>query len=720
MSRLAGLGLLQISALCVGLFSQETKQILARQNSLADKTGWSCSVESEGDKNFKMAFGVGNGKDWKYLSLPFASKPQRIYRLKVEVDSHSVALSLDDEVARIKTIGTLFSPDSPLFLASRFKSPTIGSPYPWILGIKFIKVEGFAGSNPIFKKSVPDEKNPDPVLLGPDSWLAFSNGVFLMSRAQSPGMSLPRMDFDKIRIEAEFTLVGEAEFKKALDGAAPFVDTFGQYIRNHWTGKVSSQEDLVSTALMEEAAIEGKKRPEGFDAFGGITTSGFQFQAKGFYYTVKKKGFWWLVTPLGNPCFYLGLCGAGYGAETRVAGRESWFQNLPSPTGAWSSPRAEVTPPIDSACVNFNIVNLFRKFGDRWPERSRAIDVARTLDAGFSGWGKWVLPYWRGQLPYIEVIPRNTLHDRSGLPGNHPDVFDSKVRDAIMQNLREIILPKRSWSNLVGWSVGNEADEQIKTPEINARLAVSGGEAKRALLTHLFTNVCGNDIARLRQLSGEPSLQSPSDLIDKPVKLSDKAAVESLRIFFARAYHRFWYEAVKECDPNHLVFSGWLISSDIADWEAAGAWCDVVGWDHYSQDYNYTAERDQVESLLARLDKPGFCGEFGFPNWDNGIRGHSAYGTHTNTEGMSAQGYERWVGAAAKTPNCIGISWFTYRDQPITGRNQGKNEPAFSLGEENHAFGLVDVTDTPKRVLFESMKKANTEAARLRIQAMGQ
>ena len=50
---------------------------------------------------------------------------------------------------------------------------------------------------------------------------------------------------------------------------------------------------------------------------------------------------------------------------------------------------------------------------------------------------------------------------------------------------------------------------------------------------------------------------------------------------------------------------------------------------------------------------------------------------------------------ALKRPNIVGAHWFTFRDQPLTGRRDG----------ENYQVGLVDVCDTPYKELTDAMRE---------------
>ena len=58
----------------------------------------------------------------------------------------------------------------------------------------------------------------------------------------------------------------------------------------------------------------------------------------------------------------------------------------------------------------------------------------------------------------------------------------------------------------------------------------------------------------------------------------------------------------------------------------------------------------------------------------------------------------------------VGVEWFEYRDEPISGRGNHTGESnessALVLGE-NYAFGMIDGTDRPKYDRVSKVRSAN-------------
>ncbi|MCZ7600590.1 MAG: hypothetical protein M5U09_26650 [Gammaproteobacteria bacterium] len=173
--------------------------------------------------------------------------------------------------------------------------------------------------------------------------------------------------------------------------------------------------------------------PQDFDRFGGWLKAGWQSQASGYYRVEQKQDVWWLITPEGNPCFYLGICGAP-GLDwprTPTTGREYLFEWLPERGGeygaAWSKNAWGGEDAVDYFA--FQVVNLIRRApGADW--RAAAVERCRqrVKAFGFHGLGKW------GRLDGLTRTPVLNLH---GVPklDRHPDPFDP----AILAQMRQLI-----------------------------------------------------------------------------------------------------------------------------------------------------------------------------------------------------------------------------------------------------------------------------------------
>jgi len=473
---------------------------------------------------------------------------------------------------------------------------------------------------------------------------------------------------------------------------APLVDKYGQAVAARCPSKVTGDAQLAAAAREEtrRAAAWGPSAAQ--DAYGGDRRAGWREPATGYYRTIKKDGFRWLLTPLGSPCFYTGLCIAPAPAwdKTPTTGREWLWESLPPRAGATSAAWAKNSWGESGAVDYFapHAANMVRKYGPGWQESEKTLTARRLRVWGFSGLGKWCEP-----LPGVPDIP---VLDLSGIPklARHQDVFDPAVQSAISANLASEIAPRRSDPTVVGWSIGNEYDGIITAQEVKDILAMPEAvPARRALLDEARTHLVGSN----------------------PAKFTD-ADLEHLRRFYADRYYDFLYRTVKTIDPNHLYLGfwisiGWWVNDE--DWRLIARHCDVVGYDYYSPAF---APPDFAK-LLREAGKPALCGEFSFPPTYDGARGFGVYGAaRAQDDADAGRRYGRWVGEAARNPACVGVCWFQYRDEPITGRGPGHG-PDLVYGE-HYAFGLVDVADTPKWELVAPVRAENLAAAGQRSAAM--
>ncbi len=234
--------------------------------------------------------------------------------------------------------------------------------------------------------------------------------------------------------------------------------------------------------------------------------------------------------------------------------------------------------------------------------------------------------------------------------------------------------------------------------------------AKRALLDHALDQMYTGSLATLAEAWGV-TLASRDDLYAARPILPE-TDVETLRCWYADQWYGAIYDIIKGIDPNHLViapwsYPGWWGSEQ--DWYIQARHCDLMGYDRYAMDY----EDADMARLKAGIGVPTFCGEFSFPPTYGFERGYGLYpSSWVEDEADAGQHYYDWVKAAAKDPSCVGLSWFQYRDQPLTGRGPGSG--AELVYGEHYAFGAVTVTDRPKWPLVNRMREANLSAAEWR------
>jgi hypothetical protein len=493
----------------------------------------------------------------------------------------------------------------------------------------------------------------------------------------------------------------------------PLVDAYGQCTYSDFPGRVKDEADLVADVAAEDAVLAQMPPPAEMDQYGGYRRAGWSEAGTGFFRVRERDGFWWLITPEGNPCFYLGvsvLPGHNW-SVTPVTGRESLFAWLPPREAPWSSAwvRDRWERGEQADCVNLYQANLMRKYGAASWSDAAVGRLRRRLRAwGFGGGGKWDALYGVVTTPVLYVPTPKLVA--------HPDVFDPEVRAALRRDFAARIEPHRRDPYVLGWSYQNEGEALITRREIAAILASpTVSPSKRALLDYALDAVYSGSLGRLSAAWQLDVTSREALYMTAPEPPS--ADLEKLRLWYADRYFATIYATIKGIDPDHLVIAPWVLpglweSED--DWRLLARHCDVVGYDRYSARYH----DDDLARLQAAADKPTLCGEFSFPATYDGRRGFGRFPTVAVRDDEEAGlRYYDWIREASRDPYCVGLLWFQYVDQPVTGRGPGSG--AATIYGENYAEGLVTGTDRPKWPLVCHVREANLQAVPWRLEAMG-
>ncbi|MBM3476838.1 MAG: glycosyl hydrolase [Armatimonadetes bacterium] len=671
--------------------AQNCRFYYAGQYDFAGKKGFYLDVEGCELSTLRFILGVADGNEWRFPAVVPPFEAGRRYDAHVEVTPENARVFLDGKLVAESPGGFMPAP-GPV---------EVNITYPWFADI---------GDYLMVQESVAvtvsrDGKEVAEIERSFAKEAARPIPLQIFERGAPTQLDLKPQPGDSLTIDTTF----RAE-SSDLVSMSPVIDRYGQNRYAEWAEKVTADDQLKADIDAEDKRLAEMPPSADYDRYGGYKASAWKEQATGFFRTVKRDGMWWLITPEGNPCFYLGVSAgpATTWETTPVSDREWLYEWLPGrdegPWNAgWSSNQWGV-PGIDYYC--FQTANLIRKYGAEWQQRATEQHNRRLQTFGFSGAGKWGGVAGRVRVP---VIGRGATPNVAG----HPDVFDANVLATFRAELEKQIAPDREDPFILGWSLGNEYGEIITRNEVHAVLQMGADvPAKRALIDHVVQDTYGGSAeraaaawkVRTTTLAGlyatQPTLP-PEDL-------------EKARLLYADRYYSFIYRTVKEIDPNHLYLGFWIVPGwweSEEDWRVSAPYCDVIGYDRYSRDYG----GELLRRLQKETGKPTLCGEFSIPAWYGGLRGFGRYPTWAETDAESGGFYQGWVRGATADPYCVGLIWFFYRDQPLTGRGPGRGpQPVYG---EHYAFGLVTGTDRVKWDLCTRMREINLQAARLRLGA---
>lgn len=545
------------------------------------------------------------------------------------------------------------------------------------------------------------------------------------------------------------------------------VDGYGQFTRRVWPDKVNRDSQLRRLLGIATAAEEpwNRQLPER-DRFGGLRGRA-RFEPSGFFRTEKQDGRWYLVTPDGHPFYSLGVNAVTrQHSQTYVQGREMMFVALPAPQetmalfyghgdsrstvganrdreyahGRWFDfysanryraqaetacdshepcapcrvrrPGQEPLPDAESRDESACGVLRIQAMNALWPEQT----LNRLEAWGFNTLGNWsdAELHEARRMPY--VLPLSIAGDYASIPtgydwwGAMPDPFDPRFAMAAERTVAIAARGRRDDPWLIGYFADNELAWAAPGNTPQARYALAYGTlrqttdvpAKRAFLKQLrdryrnqqgLAQAWGIDLPAW-ELMEDPGFEAPLPSPDHP------AIEEDLQRFlrlYADTYFRTLADALAWHAPNHLLLGGRFSVVTPEALAACAHYCDVLSFNLYTR-----APQQGLDIQAVRaLDKPVLISEFSFGSRDRGP--FWAGPLEVPSENARGAAYAHFLERALAEPEIVGLHWFQYLDQPVTGR---------LLDGENGHIGLVAITDVPFDGFVDAVRRANLDLLR--------
>jgi hypothetical protein len=438
-----------------------------------------------------------------------------------------------------------------------------------------------------------------------------------------------------------------------LDGGAPLIDDFGQYIHALWPDKATSREQLDREWRQEERMLVPKAvvRPSRYGGFAGPRR-----KATGFFRVEKIDGRWWFIDPEGARFWSTGVNGAGLAPpRTRIVGRDKSFASIPTAAQLPSSAQAE---PLRDP-VSFFVANEIKRFGADWQTGAALLTARRMRAWGLNtAYGPELNASLNGaptRQPYVYPLPG--WQRAPGAIMGMPDVYSPEFPRRVDAEAAQQLAPYRDDPWMIGYFIGNEPPWPAREGELVDRV------------------LAGAD-SQLKQRFKAALAKGDTPAVRK--QLVHAAFSKYLEIVNA---------AVRRADPNHLNL-GIRFGGTPPD--------DVIalarGFDVYSMNkYRWAPPKDFIDRVYAIQNLPILIGEFHFGVPERGLA-PGLVQTMSQTERGVAYSY--YVENAAAHPAIVGTHWYQWIDQPATGRFDG----------ENYNIGWIDVTDRPYPELVAAAK----------------
>jgi|GEM_PF-2204993 hypothetical protein len=473
------------------------------------------------------------------------------------------------------------------------------------------------------------------------------------------------------------------------------VDRYGQYSREEWPGKITSDGQLRADASREWEKLSSLAPDSArFDRYGG-RRDGKVYRATGFFRLEKIDGRWWFITPEGNRFFLQGVdavswCENGYNTPLLNSGGSprKEFSELPDRT---LFPEAYHTP----GKVNFLAANLKRKYGQDFDRKFRDIARRRLQAWGFNSTAKWGWGETIG-LPYIEDSHAGAVN-RIGKNYRAIDMYDPDFARKVEPAVKAVCDRRRGDPMLIAYSMENENGWSEELVGLILKEPASCF-AKAAFLDFL-TRKRNGDFTRVAALFGFPGADR-TELLNTELDITPipSTEVQEFINLSSQRYHRILRELFRKHDPDHLFMGAAHCPKQSIDWyEGATRHVDFLGFNIYGLSLGWV-ERDM--DRLLKADTPFAVLEYAFVTESRGYRAYSGNNT-VRTQTDRGTGFRIFTEQAAVNPLCLGFGYFIYWDQPVSRRSLPNGE--------SHNFGLVSQCDQPYYEMLEGVKAANAK-----------
>ncbi|MBU1285308.1 MAG: beta-agarase [Gammaproteobacteria bacterium] len=557
------------------------------------------------------------------------------------------------------------------------------------------------------------------------------SGALDLSKVSAVTLSMPQPKAAQHILISQFGVTDEQFATAAYAG---IVDSYGQYARADWPGKVKNDEQLQQAVAQEQKQLHAwlAERPAQ-DKFAGWT-GGQPFEASGFFRTEKRDGRWYLVTPEGHPFYSLGVNAVTtQQSATYVEGREAMFAGLPQPGEALAAYFGTSDSRSDTGAnqgrafasgrwFDFYKANLQRSYGQLDPAAWRTLSQDRLQAWGFNTLGNWSDPTFGGDTRMPFSIPLSIHGDYATIStgvdwwGAMPDPFDPRFAMATERAVAIASRDHRENPWLLGYFADNELAWAGPADDPNGRYALAYATlrlstdvpAKRAFLKQLrdkYRNHNGLSRAWGIELPAWELMEDPG--FQAPLPSAEFPAIEKDMQAFLRLYAATYFKTIADSldwhAPNHLLLGGRFASSIPEAVNACAEFCDVLSFNFYTREpqhgYDFAA--------LRQLDKPLMVTEFHFGSRDRGPFWGGVAEVYKEEERGPA--YAHFLAKALEEPQIVGLHWFQYLDQPVTGR---------LLDGENGHLGLVGITDRPWDGFVKAVRKANLDVPKTLLETV--
>lgn len=487
-------------------------------------------------------------------------------------------------------------------------------------------------------------------------------------------MHMPVKD-ERIEIADAYLTVGDPGDKYLSD--TPAVDEFGQWALGEFEGKIHSEEELKAEWTKEDSEIAAYKNTR-FSKYGGDLSR--KTTATGFFQVKKISGKWWFVDPEGYLFLSISSNGISPGGGGMVRNPIKGIYTDKAPEGFTApdlsvmrqfsrgrqpEPRRDFRGKvIPDEYIWLTAWNQYRRFGsENVQQKANQLVVDRMNLWGMNTIGNWssrdVINL--NQKPFM--VSLSGVGIQNGILGM-PDVYSADFASAIEEGVRKSVEPFVENKMLIGYFIGNEP-------------------------------TWSNKELRLCELIGQADDKLPLKMAmtDYLTKHGDTPAAR--KKFVYETFEKFLStvnDALKKYDSNHLNlgirYGSGVPSAEVL--ELSKKYFDVYSFNNYGIEPNL----HNMDIIYKATGMPMIIGEYHFGTTDRGLGESLVRVTSQEDRGIAYRNYSE---KAFSHKALIGLSWFTWYDQPFFGRGDG----------ENYNIGIIDATDRPYEWMIKAIKSVS-------------
>jgi len=376
----------------------------------------------------------------------------------------------------------------------------------------------------------------------------------------------------------------------------PMFNEFGQWNLGEYEGKIKSEDQLRQQWAAEDKEQVSTK-PYNYSKYGGYLHK--KVKAAGFFRTEKVDGRWWFVDPEGYLFLSVGVdCVApGNGGNAlNIDKRRNLYKELP-PEGKGFDAQTPNT-------ANFGVWNLYRRYGDDYPQKSREMIIKRMDKWGLNTIANWSSPEVTRLNKKAYMFQMGGLGTEGALMGL-ADVYAPEFNAKLDAAIKKIVEPNRENPWLIGYFVANEPAWLEQETRL-CQMILDGKD--RPIKSKLTNYLAGNDTPERRK----------------------QFLYETFRLFLEAVN-----KTVKQYDPNHLNLGmrfGHVPPKEVQN--ICKDYFDVFSFNCY----DLYPRKEFMDQILDGIGLPMIIGEYHFGTVDRGMA-QSLWQVNTQQEGGVAYRY---------------------------------------------------------------------------------